>query len=378
MSITNEVKRTAGRFFVCIFLAFSLFFIISLCNGFCAKAYAVGDSGSAGDSVEARLIAQDLAKEKKAEHKFLVTDLFNQAKAEYDAKNFETAQQIFEKIVQIDPKNKQAVHYVQLCKEGIVSTVPETITGSMVKRGKANYVSKEYSAAIADFESALAANPNDQEAQAWLAKAQQADGLSTREKVTKEERKYVIKDRHVTNEEKDTSEQKALLDVDRGWLPPEKTNKEEMVIEEVIPEQERLDTEARKKLQEKMASVIVPAISVTDADVQDLIRQLTEMTGVTIVIDEKSLAALTKEQPMKITISTVSPMPLLDVLDIAFKTTQLAYKVETNYVYVTSRANREKEDLVTRTYKLKYGQRSTHSIKPPMEFGVTSETKEKK
>jgi tetratricopeptide (TPR) repeat protein len=246
------------------------------------------------DSVEARIIAQDMAKEKKVEQKSLIKDLFNQAKGEYEAKNYEIAQQIFERIVQLDPKNKQAAHYVELCKDGIVKTVPETITGSMVKRGKANYARKEYSAAVSDFESALAANPNDPEAQAWLIKARRDEGLVSRGTATREERKYVVKDRRVTNEEKDTSEQKALLDVDRGWLPPEKTGREELQVEEVIPESERIEAEARKKLEEKMASVIVPAISVTDADVQDLIRQLTEMTGVTIVIDEKELAALTR------------------------------------------------------------------------------------
>ena len=370
MSTTNEVKRTAGRLFVCIFLAFNSFFIISLGNDFCVRAYAANDTGAAGDSVEARLIAQDLAKEKKSEQKFIVTDLFNQGKREYEAKNYETAQQTFEKIVQIDPKNKQAAHYIELCKDGIKETVPETITGSMVKRGKENYTNKEYSASMSDFESALAANPNDAEAQAWLIKAQQAESLSSREKATKEERKGVIKDRRVTNEEKETSEQKALLDVDRGWLPPQKTNKEELQVEEMIPEQERIDAEERKKLEEKMASVIVPAISVTDADVQDLIRQLTEMTGVTIVIDEKALAALTKEQPLKITISTAAPMPLLDVLGIAFKTTQLGYKVEKNYVFVSNKDIIIKEDLVTRTYKLKYGERKNVEVPKLTEFNA--------
>jgi tetratricopeptide (TPR) repeat protein len=361
--MTNEVKRTAGKFFVCIFLAFDSFFIISLGNAFCARVYAASDADIANDSVEARIIAQDLAKEKKVEQKYLIKDLFDQAKREYDAKNYETAQHIFERIVQLDPKNKQAVHYVELCKDGIVKTVPDTITGSMIKRGKANYASKEYSAAVGDFESALAANPNDAEARDWLIKARQAEGLDAREKTTKEERKYVVKDRHVTNEEKDTSEQKALLDVDRGWLPPEKTGREELQVEEVIPESERIEAAARAALEEKMAKVVVPAISVTDADVQDLIRQLTEMTGVTIVIDEKALAALTREQPLKITISTAAPMPLLDILGIAFKTTQLAYKVETNYVYVSSRENIMREGLVTRTYKLKYGERKTRAVK---------------
>jgi len=110
-----------------------------------------------------------------------------------------------------------------------------------------------------------------------------------------------------------------------------------------------------------MSSVIVPAISVTDADIQDLIRQLMEMTGVTIVLDEKALAELTKEQPLKITLSTATPIPLLDVLNIAFKTTQLGYKVESNYVWISNKKNIT--ELVTRTYKLKYGERKTHEVK---------------
>lgn len=360
MSITYEVKGTAVLFFFCILLAFNSFFIISLGDDFCAKAYAISDAAIPSDSIEARIIAEELTKEKKTERKSLLKDLFNQAKSEYEAKNYESAQQFFERIVQLDPKNKQATHYIELCKEGMAKNVPETITGSLIKRGKSNYANKQYSAAIADFETALASNPNDSEAQAWLAKAEQAEGLHTREKTTKEERKQIIADRHVTNEEKETSEQAALLNVDRGWLPPEKTGREELQVEEMIPESEKAEMEAKKKLEEKMASVIVPAISVTDADVQDLIRQLVEMTGVTIVLDEKALAEITKEQPLKITINTATPMPLLDILSIAFKTTQLKYKVEPNYVWVS---NKIQEDLVTRTYKLKYGERKTREIK---------------
>jgi len=360
MNRPNEVKRSAGRLFFCIFLTFNFVFIIPLCNDLISKVYAISGN-AAGDSIEARIIAEELAKEKKTERKSLVTDLFSQAKREYDAKNYETAQQLFERVFQLDPRNKQASHYIELCKEGMAKNVPDTITGTLIKRGKANYANKQYSAAVADFESALASNPNDVEVQAWLAKARDAEGLYSKEKTTQEERKKVVAERHVANEEKDTAEQGALLAVDRGWLPPEKPQKEEVQVEEMIPEAERIEMEARKKLEDKMASVVVPAISVTDADIQDLIHQLMEMTGVTIVLDEKALADLTKEQPLKITLSTATPMPLLDVLGIALKTTQLAYKVETNYVWISKKENMA--DLVTRTYKLKFGERKTREVK---------------
>lgn len=363
MKRPDEVKRSAGKLFLRVFLTFNLVFIISLCNDFCAKTYAIGDATSAGDSVEARIIAEDLAKTKKTERKSLVTDLFNQGKIEYERKNYETAQQLFERVAQLDPRNKQAIHYRELCKENIAKSVPDTITGTLVKRGKANYANKQYSAAVADFESALASNPSDTEVQAWLIKARQTEGLDVEEKTTKEERKRLIAERHVANEKKNTSEQAALLAVDKSWLPPEKPQREEIEVEEVISEAEKADMEAKKKLEEKMASVVVPAISVTDADIQDLIRQLMEMTGVTMVLDEKALAELTKEQPLKVTLSTATPMPLLDVLNIAFKTTQLGYKVEQNYVWISTKKNVSQEDLVTRTYKLKFGERKTREVK---------------
>ena len=375
MKMTDDVK-VMGKLLFCIFLTFNLFFIISLAYDLTPRVYAISDTSAAGDSVEARIIAEELARQKKAEKKSLVNDLFDQAKREYDAKNYETSQQLFERVVQLDPKNKAASRYIEMCKEAMNKEVPETVTGSMIKRGKDNYRDKQYSAAVADFESALASNPNDAEAQAWLIKARSAEALQGKEKATKEERKWVVEERKVAKEEKDTAEQSALLDVDKGWLPPERHPKEEMQVEEVISEAERAEKEARAQLLTKMQSVIVPAISVTDADVQDLIRQLMEMTGVTIVVNEKALADLTKEQPIKISLSTATPMPLLDVLDIAFKTTQLGYKVEPNYVWVSKKSDVEQEELVTRTYKLKYGERKTREVKL-REFESTTPEKEK-
>lgn len=362
MDITNGVKRTVLPFF-CIFLTFNLFFIISLYYFAGSEAHAATGTGYSNDSLEAKIIAEDLAKQKKVEKKSLVSDLFKQAKASYDAKDYETSQKIFERVVQLDPKNKQASHYIELCKEGMAKDVPASISGTLMKRGKANYANKQYAAAIADFETALAANPSDSEARLWLEKARRGEELYSREKSTKEERKDIVNDRKVLKEEKDTAEQAALRDVDKGWLPPAAPVKEELQVEEVISEAEKAEQEAKKALVDKMRSVMVPAISVTDADIQDLIRQLMEMTGVTIVVDERELAALTKDAPIKISLSTATPMPLLDVLDIAFKTTQLGYKVEPNYVYVTSKRMRDIEDLVTRTYKLKYPERKTREVK---------------
>lgn len=368
MNIIRRVKKKSVILFA-LLLTFNTFFIISLLEGFDNKVYAFTSANESDESFEAKIIEEELTREKRVERKSVVSSLFNEAKGNYNAKNYETAKRLFEQVIQMDPKNKTARNYIELCDDAISKEMPLTVSGSLVKRGKANYDKKQYAAAIADFETALASNPSDAEAQEWLAKAQaavvktrQAERFKDEKEAAIESEKQLIKERGVSKAEKDTAEQAMLLDVDKGWLPPEKLPREEMQVEEIVSPEELAEQEARKKLEEKMASVVVPALSVTDADVQDLIRQLMELTGVTIVVDEGALSELTKEQPIKISLVTANPMPLLDILNIAFKPTQLGYKVEANYVWISSKANVSKEDLVTRTYRLKYGVRQTRKV----------------
>lgn len=360
MVIRNGVKRKGVILFL-VFLAFNLFFIMLSIEGISNLAYALTKAES-NEAIEAKIIAKDLAKQKQIERKAVISEVFDEGKKNYEAKNYETAIEFFHRVLEIDPANKTAKHYIDLCKEDMGKEVPETVTGSLVKRGKDNFRKKQYSAAVADFEAALASNPNDQEAKLWLAKAKEYEGLNAKKTVATEQRKTLNLTRKVAAKEKDTAEQSMMLQVDRSWLPPERLPREEMEIEEIISPEELAEQEARKKLEEKMGSVIVPAISITDADVQDLIRQLMEMTGVTIVLDERALTELTKEQPIRISLTTANPMPLLDILNISFKATELGYKVEPNYVWISNKATVAKEELVTRTYRLKYGVRRTKKV----------------
>lgn len=368
MDIISRVKKKSVIVFLAL-LAFNTFFIISLLEGLDNRVYALDGAKDSDESFEAKIIEEELSREKRAEKKSVVSGLFNEAKATYEAKNYETAKKLFEKVVDLDPKNKSARHYVELCNDAIAREMPVTVSGSLVKRGKANYDKKQYAAAIADFETALASNPSDAEAQEWLAKSQaafarakQTEQLKNEKVVAREDEKETIRERSVAEAEKDAAEQAMLLEVDKGWLPPQKLPREEMQIEEIVSPEELAEKEAKKKLEEKMASVVVPALSVTDADVQDLIRQLMELTGVTIVVDEVKIAELTKDKPIKISLVTANPMPLLDILNIAFRTTSLGYKVEANYVLVSTKDEISKEDLVTRTYRLKYGVRQTRKV----------------
>lgn len=359
MNIVRGVKKK-GVILFALLLTFNTFFIISLLEA---------NVNESDESFEAKIIEEELAREKRVEKKSFVSSLFNEAKGNYDAKNYEAAKQLFEKVLQLDPKNKSARNYIELCDNAIGKEMPLTVSGSLVKRGKANYNKKQYAAAIADFETALASNPSDAEAREWLTKSRtafvrtrQTEQFKSEKAAAKESEKELIKERGVAKAEQDANEQAMLLDVDKGWLPPKNLPHEEMQVEEIISPEELAEKEAKKKLEEKMASVVVPALSVTDADVQDLIHQLMELTGVTIIVDEAKVSELTKEKPIKISLVTANPMPLLDILNIAFRTTSLGYKVEANYVLVSTKEEINKEDLVTRTYRLKYGVRQTRKV----------------
>jgi len=359
MDIIRRVKKKSVVL-LSILLAFNAFFIISLLEA---------NTDGSSESFEAKIIEEELSREKRVEHKSVVSNLFDEAKASYEAKDYEAAKRLFEKVIQADSKNKSARHYVELCDDAIDKEMPQTVSGSLVKRGKSSYNKKQFADAISDFDAALVSNPSDAEAREWLeksraafAKTRQAGELKSEKTDAIESKKELIRERSVAKAEKDTAEQAMLLDVDKGWLPPKKLPTEEMQVEEIVSPEELADKEAKKKLEEKMASVVVPALSVTDADVQDLIRQLMELTGVTIIVDEAKLSELTKDNPIKISLITAGPMPLLDILNIAFRTTSLGYKVESNYVLISTKEEINKEELVTRTYRLKYGVRQTRKV----------------
>lgn len=359
MDIISRVKNKSVPILF-IVLAFNTFFIIPLLEA---------NAGRSSESFEAKIIEEELSREKRAEHKSVVSSLFDEAKASYEAKDYEAAKQLFEKVIQADSKNKSARHYMELCDDAIDKEMPQTVSGSLVKRGKASYNKKQFADAISDFDAALVSNPSDAEAQEWLAKSRAAFAKTRRTEELKSEKtaaienkNELIQERDAAKTEKDVAEQAMLLDVDKGWLPPQKLPAEEIQVEEIVSPEELADKEAKKKLEEKMASVVVPALSVTDADVQDLIRQLMELTGVTIIVDEAKLSELTKDKPIKISLITAGPMPLLDILNIAFRTTSLGYKAEANYVLVSTKEEINKEELVTRTYRLKYGVRQTRKV----------------
>ena len=226
------------------------------------------------------------------------------------------------------------------------------------KSGEEKYRNADYTGAIGDFQNALILDYENKDTLEWIKKTRRRMSLEK----AKTEDFDLDKDTTVATKEKGVQEKRAMLEVEKAYQPPAKPERKPVEIEEIISPEEEREAKARQELLDKLKEKRVPAVSLTDADIRDVIRQLMEITSVTIVIDEGALAKVAGGGTLKITFSTVNEMPLLEVLNIALKATELGYRVEPNYIWISTPEKLAKEDVVTRTYRLKYGVRRVRKV----------------
>ena len=222
----------------------------------------------------------------------------------------------------------------------------------LMAHGKSSYRRGEYLQAKKDFEAALTLNFNNGEAQKWDLKADRA----LRKSVLQQKKQEYLDDTELAELDKETRERKWMLELESAYKPAEKTK--DVKVRLFGEPEAAAEEEVLAGLREKT----VPAISLTEADIRDVIHQLMKMTQVTIILDERALTKATSDKPLKITFTTVNPMPLLDILEISLKTTGLDYKVEDNYIWISDIETLSKEKMVTTTYKLQYGTRRIRKV----------------
>jgi tetratricopeptide (TPR) repeat protein len=306
-------------------------------------------------------IAAEKALEKEKE-KALIKQLYDEGTDLLEMRDYEAAIDNFAHILEIDPKHKGAKSGIRKVKKELSklkrASTPEVLAKRLLKSGKAKYGRQDFDGAIEDLQDALALDYKNEDILEWLKRARRRQRL---EEVESEERD-LARETEVATERKEAQEKRAMLEVETAYLPPEKPERKPVEIEELISPEEEREERARKELLRKLAEKTVPAVSLTEADMRDVIRQLMEITGVTIVIDEGALAQSVGTEPLRITFSTVNPLPLLEVLDIALRATELGYRVEPNYIWISTPEKLEKQNLVTRTYRLKYGVRRVRKV----------------
>jgi hypothetical protein len=211
---------------------------------------------------------------------------------------------------------------------------------------------------VEDFQNALILDYENKDILAWLKKSRRRVTLEKTETETLD----TDKDINLATKEKELQEKQSMLEVEKSYQPPAKPERKPVEIEEIVSPEEEREEKAKQELLARLQAKMVPAVSLTEADIRDVIRQLMDITGVTIVIDEGALAKAAGGGVLKITFNTVNELPLLEVLNIALKATELGYRVEPNYIWISTPDKLAKEDLVTRTYRLKYGVRRVRKV----------------
>lgn len=350
----KKLKLFAGiiklRAPVCLFALFLIFLI----NW--SIAYPLD---RAAKEVEELIVAEkEIAKEKE---RALVEQFYNEGKRFLEEEDYESAIDQFSRILEIDSEHRGAKRGIKKVrrklKEKRELETPEGMAKRLLRSGRLKYASNDYDGAIEDFQDALVLDYANKDTIEWLKRTrrrQRLEGIETEER-------DLLRETEIATKKKEAHEKAAMLEVETAYLPPEKRERRPVEIEELISPVEE-EEKARQELLKRLQAKMVPAVSLTEADIRDVIRQFMEVTGVTIIIDEGALAESVGEEPLRITFSTVTPIPLLEVLDIALKATGLGYRVEPNYIWISSPEKLEKEDLVTRTYRLRYGVRRIRKV----------------
>lgn len=321
---------------------------------------------SAANAVDdAKRAAELMISEKKIEkekEKTLIKYFINEGNRLLAGEDYDRAAEQYSRALEIDPNNREAknglgnVRRKMEQRQRIES--PAMMSRKLFKSGQEKYSAADYEGAIEDFQNALILDYENKDILEWLKKSRRRQTI---EKIETDDFD-AEKDTDVAMKEKTLQEKRAMLDVERSYLPPEKPERKPVEIEEIVSPEEEKEERARQELLNKLRQKIIPAVSLTDADIRDVIRQLMEITNVTIVIDEGALAKVGGGSPLKITFSTVNEMPLLEVLNIALRATELGYRIEPNYIWISTPEKLAKENLVTKTYRLKYGVRRVRRI----------------
>lgn len=276
--------------------------------------------------------------------------------------DYDMAAEQYSRAMEIDSANYEAKNGIRNVRRKMeqVKKVesPAAMAGKLFKSGQDKYRSADYEGAIEDFQNALILDYENKDILEWLKKTRRRQTLDN----TRTDTFDAEKDINVAAEEKTLHEKRAMLEVEKAYQPPEKPERKIVEIEEIISPEEEREERAKQELLNKLKQKMVPAVSLAEADIRDVIRQLMDITEVTIVIDEGALAKVSGGSQLKITFSTVNELPLLEVLNIALRATELSYRVEPNYIWISTPEKLAKEDLVTKTYRLKYGVRRVRRV----------------
>ncbi len=331
-------------------------------------------------------IAVQRDKAKLEASKGKISQLYREAKEYLKIKRYDEVRQRYEKILELNPGEAKAREYLAKLDEIQALVRAREMKQQMAQKGLETrdelkrlsqegaelYRKKKYEEAREKWEEALKYDPDDESLKEWIKRAR----IQEQERIREE-----------LNFEKELEERASLSAIDKAYLPktrkkagPEKTE-EEMVTKE---------EEGKRKIEEMLEKIEISELHLKDVDLRNIVNEISMRTKVTILVDWTAISEATglrmappaakkkaeeggegtKEEEeeeetapvetgeiktMHLDLDIYSPMPLNSLFDYLMKLTRLKYRVEEHAVLISTPQALEKEEMVVKVYKLKYG-----------------------
>lgn len=188
--------------------------------------------------------------------------------------------------------------------------------------------------AQAAFEKAIQANPSDTESRRYIRSI-----ISIKRKMTHRDQNVMDSDR--------------ILEVRRAWVPIERTAKERQAASASSV------AETTQSMQERVKQII-PEINFTDAQVADVLRYLSRISGINLVFDDGSKSGQAGATDVgtaiasHITIS-LKEVPLIEAIKYILAAKGLRYRLDEYAIVISSPSRMEGVEMETRYYHLSSG-----------------------
>lgn len=332
-------------------------------------------------------LAEQREKAMAEANKAKIKQLYKEGSELINLKKYEAARDTYEKILALNPKEFKAEEYIARIDE--VKRLSEARRSQIIlsqeekerrdnfqrlaREGGELYRKQEYIVAREKWEEALRYDPDN-------------EGL--KELIKRSRLQEVEKAREEVAFEKELEEKAGLSAVDKAYLPKSrKKTGPEKAEEEMISKEE----EAKRKLEEMLEKTEI-TLDLKDVDLRKIVNEITSKANVNILVDWTAISEATGaimssavpekkpgegEAPVEETAAPVetgeiktmhldlvfpNPMPLKSLLDYIMKLTRLKYRVEEHAVLISTPQALEKEEMIVKVYKLKYGMTKLRTV----------------
>ena len=325
-------------------------------------------------------LATQREKAKLEAAEFQLIQLYVEASELVELKKYNEAREKYQEILALNPEETNAKEYIakidrmqELSREKELKR--ETTRNVKEKREKFQelasegadlYRQKKYSQAREKWEEALRYDPDNAGIKEWVRRA--------RIQEVKEAEKETLF-------EKELEERAALAAVDKAYIPKSRIKEERKKAEE-----EGIEEEKKKDIEEKLDKIMIGDIHVKNANLRQIVEEIfsrvkdinifIDWTAISKVTAVSSGAVVTTEESeseegevkeastqaesnevktMDLNLDIYNPVSLRYFLDYLMTQTGLKYRVEEQAVIVSTPQALEKEDMVVKVYKLKFG-----------------------